>query len=121
MNEAILSQLGALELNDGGECRVHRLDCGCVLIPFHGRAGRTIGCFDFAYSLVARSGSYAMVGPRLAQDEEYLRAVKDHILGMIVTTRVQFLVPDCLKRWRGPFLMRNIADRLFCQVYRRAD
>lgn len=39
-----------------------------------------------------------MVGPRLSQDEEYLKAVKDHILGMIVTTRVQFLVPDCLKR-----------------------
>lgn len=58
----------------------------------------TIGCFDFAYSIVARSGSYAMVGSRLAQDEEYLKAVKDHILGMIVTTRVQFLVPDCLKR-----------------------
>lgn len=58
----------------------------------------TVGCFDFAYSVVARSGSFAMVGPRLSQDEEYLKAVKDHILGMIVTTRVQFLVPDCLKR-----------------------
>lgn len=48
-----------------------------------------------------------MVGPRLAKDEEYLKAVKDHILGMIVTTRVQFLVPDCLKRWCDPFLMGN--------------
>lgn len=57
----------------------------------------TIGCFDFAYSVVARSGSFAMVGERLAQDEEYLKAVKDHILGMIMTTRVQFLIPDCLK------------------------
>lgn len=55
-------------------------------------------CFDFAYSIVARSGSFAIVGPRLAQNDEYLKAVKDHILGMIMTTRVQFLVPDCLKR-----------------------
>lgn len=57
-----------------------------------------VGCFDFAYSIVARSGSFAMVGSRLSQDEEYIQAVKDHILGMIVTTRVQFLVPDGLKR-----------------------
>lgn len=40
-----------------------------------------------------------MVGSRLAQNEEYLKAVKHHILGMIVTTRVQFLIPDCLKRF----------------------
>lgn len=39
-----------------------------------------------------------MVGSQLSQNEEYPQAVKDHILGMIVTTRVQFLVPDCLKR-----------------------
>lgn len=58
-----------------------------------------VNCFDFAYSIVARSGSFAMVGSRLASDEEYLKAVKDHILGMIVTTRVQFMVPDCLKRY----------------------
>ena len=58
----------------------------------------SVGCFDFAYSIVARSGSFAMVGSRLAQNEEYLKAVKDHILGMIVTTRVQFLLPDCLKQ-----------------------
>jgi hypothetical protein len=57
-----------------------------------------VGCFDFAYSIVARSGSFAMVGSRLSQDEEYLNAVKEHILGMIVTTRVQFMVPDWLKR-----------------------
>jgi hypothetical protein len=57
-----------------------------------------VGCFDFAYSVVARSGSFAMVGSRLSQNEEYIQAVKDHILGMIVTTRVQFLVPDCLKK-----------------------
>ena len=56
-----------------------------------------VNCFDFAYSIVARSGSFAIVGPRLAQNEEYLKAVKDHILGMIMTTRVQFLVPDWLK------------------------
>lgn len=56
-----------------------------------------VGCFDLAYSIVARSGSFALVGSRLSRDEEYLKAVKDHILGMIVTTRVQFLVPDCLK------------------------
>lgn len=58
----------------------------------------TISCFEFAYSVVARSGSYAMVGKRLANNEEYLKAVKEHILGMIMTTRVQFLVPDRLKR-----------------------
>jgi hypothetical protein len=56
-----------------------------------------VGCFDLAYSIVARSGSFALVGSRLSRNEEYLQAVKDHILGMIVTTRVQFLVPDCLK------------------------
>jgi hypothetical protein len=39
-----------------------------------------------------------MVGKRLANNEEYLKAVKEHILGMIMTTRVQFLVPDRLKR-----------------------
>lgn len=39
-----------------------------------------------------------MVGSRLSQNEEYIQAVKDHIPGMIVTTRVQFLVPDGLKR-----------------------
>lgn len=65
----------------------------------------TVGCFDFAYSVVARSGSFAMVGSRLSQDEEYLKAVKDHILGMIVTTRVQFLIPDCLKRYTKPYLL----------------
>lgn len=59
----------------------------------------TISCFEFAYSVVARSGSYAMVGERLANNEEYLRAVKEHILGMIMTTRVQFLVPDWLKKY----------------------
>ncbi|KAJ5709248.1 hypothetical protein N7493_010582 [Penicillium malachiteum] len=85
MNEAILSQFQKLDWKDD-ECR--------------------IGCFDFAYSLVARSGSFAMVGERLAQDEEYLKAVKDHILGMIMTTRVQFLIPDCLKRYLGGFISR---------------
>ncbi|KAJ5735491.1 Cytochrome P450, partial [Penicillium malachiteum] len=85
MNEAILSQFQKLEWQDD-EC--------------------TIGCFDFAYSLVARSGSFAMVGERLAQDEEYLKAVKDHILGMIMTTRVQFLIPDCLKWYVGGFISR---------------
>lgn len=65
-----------------------------------------VECFDFAYSIVARSGSFAMVGPRLANNEEYLKAVKDHILGMIVTTRVQFMVPDCLKRYIGGFISR---------------
>lgn len=39
-----------------------------------------------------------MVGERLANNEEYLQAVKEHILGMIMTTRVQFLIPDCLKK-----------------------
>ncbi|KAJ5609728.1 hypothetical protein N7528_010295 [Penicillium herquei] len=85
MNEAIISQFQKLDWKDD-EC--------------------TIGCFDFAYSLVARSGSFAMVGERLAQDEEYLKAVKDHILGMIMTTRVQFLIPDCLKRYLGGFVSR---------------
>jgi hypothetical protein len=56
-----------------------------------------VGCFDLAYSIVARSGSFALVGSRLSRNEEYIKAVKDHILGMIVTTRVQFLVPDRLK------------------------
>lgn len=63
-----------------------------------GKSECTVGCFDLAYSIVARSGSFALVGSRLSQDEEYLKAAKDHILGMIVTARVQFLVPDCLKR-----------------------
>ncbi|KAJ6021873.1 hypothetical protein N7540_007377, partial [Penicillium herquei] len=85
MNEAILYQFQKLDWQDD-EC--------------------TIGCFDFAYSLVACSGSFAMVGERLAQDEEYLKAVKDHILGMIMTTRVQFLIPDCLKRYVGGFISR---------------
>jgi hypothetical protein len=58
----------------------------------------SVGCFDFAYSVVARSGSFALVGERLARNDEYLEAVKEHILGMIMTTRVQFLVPDFLKR-----------------------
>ncbi|KAJ5933880.1 Cytochrome P450 [Penicillium verhagenii] len=85
MNEAVLSQLGMLEFSDG-EC--------------------SVGCFDFAYSIVARSGSFALVGERLARDEEYLKAIKDHILGMIMTTRVQFLIPDCLKRYFGGFISR---------------
>ncbi|KAJ5289891.1 uncharacterized protein N7443_010144, partial [Penicillium atrosanguineum] len=88
MNDAILSQLRTLEFTDG-ECIVN--------------------CFDFAYSVVARSGSFAMVGSRLSQDEEYLKAVKDHILGMIVTTRVQFLIPDCLKRYIGGFVSQLIS------------
>ncbi|KAJ5921356.1 Cytochrome P450 [Penicillium verhagenii] len=50
MNEAVLSQLGMLEFSDG-EC--------------------SVGCFDFAYSIVARSGSFALVGERLARDEGY--------------------------------------------------
>ncbi|KAJ5095707.1 Cytochrome P450 [Penicillium alfredii] len=79
MDQAILSQFHTLQFNDD-EC--------------------SVGCFDFAYSIVARSGSFAMVGSQLSQNEEYLKAVKDHILGMIMTTRVQFLVPDCLKRAR---------------------
>ncbi|KAJ5574298.1 Cytochrome P450 [Penicillium hispanicum] len=85
MQEAILSQLRTLDFNDGGCC---------------------VSCFDFAYSIVARSGSFAMVGARLAQNDDYLKAVKDHILGMILTTRVQFLVPDCLKRYIGGFISR---------------
>ncbi|KAJ5523246.1 Cytochrome P450 [Penicillium frequentans] len=85
MNEAVFSQFGTLEF-EGDEC--------------------SVGCFDVAYSIVARSGSFALVGERLARDEEYLGAVKEHILGMIVTTRVQFLVPDVLKRYIGGFISR---------------
>ncbi|KAK5995071.1 Cytochrome P450 monooxygenase paxQ [Cladobotryum mycophilum] len=47
-----------------------------------------------------------MVGSRLSQNEEYVKAVKDHILGMIVTTRVQFLIPDCLKPYIGGCISR---------------
>ncbi|KAJ5287680.1 Cytochrome P450 [Penicillium angulare] len=83
MNDAIISQLQKVNLEDG-EC--------------------TVNCFDFAYSVVVRSGSFAMVGERLSQNEEYLKAVKDHILGMIMTTRVQFLIPDCLKKYIGGFI-----------------
>ncbi|KAJ5879143.1 hypothetical protein N7455_002608 [Penicillium solitum] len=85
MNHAIISQLQTLDFKDG-ECN--------------------IGCFDLAYSIVARSGSFALVGSRLSQNEEYLKAAKDHILGMIVTTRVQFLVPDCLKPYIGGLIGR---------------
>ncbi|KAJ5500146.1 Cytochrome P450, partial [Penicillium expansum] len=85
MNQAIISQLQTLNFKDG-ECNV--------------------GCFDLAYSIVARSGSFALVGSRLSQNEEYLKAVKDHILGMIVTTRVQFLVPDFLKPYIGGLIGR---------------
>ncbi|CAG7985038.1 unnamed protein product [Penicillium nalgiovense] len=85
MNQAIISQLQTLDFKDG-ECNV--------------------GCFDLAYSIVARSGSFALVGSRLSRNEEYLKAVKDHILGMIVTTRVQFLVPDCLKPYIGGLIGR---------------
>ncbi|KGO77244.1 Cytochrome P450 [Penicillium italicum] len=85
MNQAIISQLQTLDFKDG-ECNV--------------------GCFDLAYSIVARSGSFALVGLRLSQNEEYLKAVKDHILGMIVTTRVQFLVPDFLKPYIGGIIGR---------------
>ncbi|CAI7570738.1 unnamed protein product [Penicillium manginii] len=86
MNEAIQTQLRALSFDESDEC--------------------TISCFEFAYSVVARSGSYAMVGKRLANNEEYLKAVKEHILGMIMTTRVQFLVPDRLKRYLGGIISR---------------
>lgn len=97
MNDAILTQLHTLDFDGrNGECPEHGLHGNshnrCRLECF-------VNCFSFAYSIVARSGSFAMVGPRLASDEEYLKAVKDHILGMIVTTRVQFMVPDCLKRY----------------------
>ncbi|KAJ5468154.1 Cytochrome P450 [Penicillium sp. IBT 31633x] len=85
MSQAILSQLKTLDFKDR-ECNV--------------------GCFDLAYSIVAHSGSFAIVGARLSQNEEYLKAVKDHILGMIVTTRVEFLVPDCLKRYIGGLISR---------------
>ncbi|KAJ5944499.1 Cytochrome P450 [Penicillium verrucosum] len=67
MNQAIISQLQTLDFKDG---------------EFN------IGCFDLAYSIVARSGSFALVGSRLSQNEEYLEAAKDHILGMIVTARL---------------------------------
>ncbi|KAJ5667212.1 Cytochrome P450 [Penicillium longicatenatum] len=85
INEAVVEQVGKLELV-GDEC--------------------SVGCFDFAYSVVARSGSFALVGERLARNDEYLEAVKEHILGMIMTTRVQFLVPDFLKRYIGGFISR---------------
>ncbi|KAJ6138046.1 Cytochrome P450 [Penicillium samsonianum] len=85
MNQAIISQLQTLGFKDG-EC--------------------SIGCFDLAYSIVACSGSFAIVGSRLSRNEEYLKAVKDHILGMIVTTRVQFLIPDCLKPYIGGLIGR---------------
>ncbi|CAG8336124.1 unnamed protein product [Penicillium salamii] len=87
INETILAQLNLLDTKNGGN----------------------IGSFDFAYSIVARSGSYSLVGERLAQDEEYLDAVKEHILGMITTARAQFLVPDCLKRYIGGLLSRLIS------------
>ncbi|KAJ5834656.1 Cytochrome P450 E-class group I [Penicillium robsamsonii] len=87
INQAIISQLQALHFKDG--------DCH-------------VGCFDLAYSIVARSGSFVIVGSRLSQNEEYLKAVKDHILGMIVTTRVQFLIPDCLK----PYYIGGLISRL---------
>ncbi|CAG8054435.1 unnamed protein product [Penicillium salamii] len=86
INETILAQLNLLNTENGGN----------------------IGSFDLAYSIVARSGSYSLVGERLAQDEEYLDAVKEHILGMITTARAQFLVPDCLKRYIGGLLSRLI-------------
>lgn len=59
-----------------------------------------------------------MVGARLSQDEEYLKAVKDHILGMIVTTRVQFLIPDCLKRYTRPRYSSIVTTRLWIIVNR---
>jgi hypothetical protein len=95
MNQAILAQLRTLDFKNGGmfkrlsnwekRTNVFKPECN-------------VGGFDLAYSIVARSGSFAIVGSRLSQNEEYLEAVKNHILGMIVTTRVQFLVPDWLKR-----------------------
>ncbi|CAP94697.1 Pc18g04730 [Penicillium rubens Wisconsin 54-1255] len=50
--------------------------------------------------------NFALVGSRLSRNEEYIKAVKDHILGMIVTTRVQFLVPDRLKPYIGGLIGR---------------
>ncbi|KAJ5693214.1 hypothetical protein N7462_002637 [Penicillium macrosclerotiorum] len=88
MNEVIITQLETTKLQ-GDEC--------------------VVGCFDFAFSVVARSGSFAIVGSRLSQDEEYLKAVKDHILGMIVVTRVQFLIPDWLKRYIGGLATRLVS------------
>ncbi|KAJ5751825.1 Cytochrome P450 [Penicillium odoratum] len=85
MNAAVISQLGMLEFTDG-EC--------------------SLSCFDFAYSVVARSGSFSLVGEQLAGNEEYLKAVKEHILGMIMTTRLQFLIPDALKGYFGGFFSR---------------
>ena len=82
-------------------------------------AACSVSCFDFAYSIVARSGSFAMVGRQLAHNEEYLKAIKDHILGMIMTTRVQFMVPECLKKYvrafasfllLASFLLRKVAS-----------
>lgn len=98
MNEAILTQLRVLPFDEGGgrfnfAIYLKLFRCLNAIIP-----ECTISCFEFAYSVVARSGSHAMVGERLANNEEYLKAVKEHILGMIMTTRVQFLVPDWLKR-----------------------
>lgn len=97
MSEAILTQLRALEFNESGG----KLPPSLLLVKYLlicSLPECTISCFEFAYSIVTRSGSFAMVGERLAHNEEYLKAVKEHILGMIMTTRVQFLVPDCLKR-----------------------
>lgn len=93
MNQAIISQLQTLDFKDGGKFwRPHSpVSLSCL------QPECNVGCFDLAYSIVARSGSFALVGSRLSQNEEYLKAVKDHILGMIVTTRVQFLVPEFLK------------------------
>lgn len=98
MNEAILTQLRVVPFDEGGgrfnfAIHLKLFRCLNAIIP-----ECTISCFEFAYSVVARSGSHAMVGERLANNEEYLKAVKEHILGMIMTTRVQFLVPDWLKR-----------------------
>ncbi|KAJ5327129.1 Cytochrome P450 [Penicillium brevicompactum] len=88
INETILSRLKLLEFKDG-EC--------------------STGLFDLAYSIVACSGSHSLVGARLAQNQEYLNAVKEHILGMIVTARAQFLIPDYLKRYLGGFISHCVS------------
>ncbi|KAJ5340933.1 Cytochrome P450 [Penicillium brevicompactum] len=92
INETILSQLKLLEFKDGGK------------FGFEGT-----NLFDLAYSIVACSGSHSLVGARLAQNEEYLNAVKEHILGMIVTARAQFLIPDYLKRYLGGFISHCVS------------
>jgi hypothetical protein len=53
---------------------------------------------ELALSFSVRSGNAIMVGSRLSSNEDFFRATEGHILGLLITSRVLYYIPDIIKR-----------------------